>query len=230
VHRSHHHSEITFSAIYAFSERFILPLSHDEVVHGKGSLLCKMPGDRWQQLANLRAYYGFMWAHPGSKLLFMGGEFAQPAEWNHDAQLDWATARLPAHEGICRLVTDLNGLLQRERALQLNNDDESGFEWSVADDWRNSVLAFVRHAPQREDRSMLVVTNFTPVIQRDYLVGVPTAGRWAEVLNTDSTFYGGSNVGNAGELQTVPRPMHGHAQSLALTLPPLSTLYLQVRE
>ncbi len=230
VHRSYHHSEITFSAIYAFSERFILPLSHDEVVHGKGSLLGKMPGDRWQQLANLRAYYGFMWAHPGSKLLFMGGEFAQPAEWNHDAQLDWATARLPAHEGLSRLVADLNGLLQRERALLLNNDGESGFEWSVADDWRNSVLAFVRHPPRREDRSMLVVTNFTPVIQRDYLVGVPTAGRWAEVLNTDSTFYGGSNVGNAGELQTVPRPMHGHAQSLALTLPPLSTLYLQVVE
>jgi len=227
IHRRHHHGEMTFSAIYAFSERFILPLSHDEVVHGKGSLLAKMPGDRSQQFANLRACYGFMWAHPGSKLLFMGGEFAQPAEWNHDAALDWHAAGEAPHAGVARLVGDLNRLLQHEPSLRLANDSEAGFEWSVSDDHQNSVLAFVRHAPHGVGRSTLVVCNFTPVTRHDYLLGVPSAGDWAEILNTDSAHYGGSNVGNAGRVATVARPMHGHAQSLSLTLPPLSVIYLQ---
>lgn len=230
IHRCHHHGEMTFSAIYAFSERFILPLSHDEVVHGKGSLLAKMPGDRDQQLANLRACYGFMWAHPGSKLLFMGGEFAQPAEWNHDASLDWDSAAQPAHAGMARLIGDLNRLLQQEPSLRLGNDEEAGFEWSVSDDHRNSVLAFVRHAPAGEGRSTLVVCNFTPVTRHGYLLGVPSAGQWSELLNTDSAFYGGSNIGNAGRVSSLARPMHGHAQSLPLTLPPLSVLYLQAEE
>ncbi|WP_102944915.1 1,4-alpha-glucan branching protein GlgB [Stenotrophomonas sp. VV52] len=230
IHRAHHHGEMTFSAIYAFSERFILPLSHDEVVHGKGSLLAKMPGDRSQQFANLRACYGFMWAHPGSKLLFMGGEFAQPAEWNHDAALDWAAAADPAHAGMARLVGDLNRLLQQEPSLRLANDSEAGFEWSVSDDHRNSVLAFVRHAPDGQGRSTLVVCNFTPVARDGYLLGVPSAGEWSEILNTDSAHYGGGNVGNAGCVSTIERPMHGHAQSLPLTLPPLSVIYLQAAE
>ncbi|WP_315386113.1 1,4-alpha-glucan branching protein GlgB [uncultured Stenotrophomonas sp.] len=230
IHRGHHHGEMTFSAIYAFSERFILPLSHDEVVHGKGSLLAKMPGDRSQQLANLRACYGFMWAHPGSKLLFMGGEFAQPAEWNHDAALDWDTAADPAHAGVARLVGDLNRLLQQEPSLRLANDSDAGFEWSVSDDHRNSVLAFVRHAPDGTGRSTLVVCNFTPVARHGYLLGVPSAGAWSEMLNTDSAHYGGGNLGNAGRVNTIARPMHGHAQSLPLTLPPLSVIYLQAAE
>ena len=229
IHRGHHHGEMTFSAIYAFSERFILPLSHDEVVHGKGSLLAKMPGGHEQQLANLRAYYAFMWAHPGSKLLFMGGEFAQPAEWNHDGVLDWEAAQRPGHAGVARLVGDLNRLLNSEPALQLGNDDEAGFEWSVSDDHHNSVLAFVRHAPDGASGPLLVVCNFTPVTRHGYLVGVPSAGEWGELLNTDSAYYGGGNVGNAGYVHTQPRPMHGHAQSLSLTLPPLSVIYLQAR-
>jgi 1,4-alpha-glucan branching enzyme len=230
IHRSHHHSEMTFSAMYAFSEQFVLPLSHDEVVHGKGSLLGKMPGDRWQQLANLRAYLGFMWAHPGSKLLFMGGEFAQTREWNHDAELDWALAADPAHAGVARLVTDLNRLLQDVPSLRHGNRSEAGFEWSVGDDHVNSVLAFIRHDVRGSAGALLAVSNFTPVARHGYRLGVPHGGHWREVFNSDSHFYGGSDVGNHGQVHTVPVAMHGHAQSLELTLPPLSTLYLQVME
>ena len=229
IHRSHHHGEITFSALYAFSERFVLPLSHDEVVHGKGSLVGRMPGDRAQQLANLRACYGFMWAHPGSKLLFMGGEFAQPAEWNHDGQLDWAVAAEPGHAGVARLVADLNRLLATEPALAQGNDDEASFEWSVGDDRCNSVLAFLRRPSGSGATPLLVVCNFTPVVRHGYLVGVPAAGGWDEVLNTDSAFYGGSNIGNGGRLHAVEQPMHGHPQALSLTLPPLATVYLRPR-
>ncbi len=230
IHRSHHHSEMTFSAMYAFSEDFVLPLSHDEVVHGKGSLLGKMPGDRWQQLANLRAYYGFMWAHPGSKLLFMGGEFAQATEWNHDAELDWALAAQPEHAGVARLVADLNRLLRDIPALRHGNRSEHGFEWSVGDDHANSVLAFIRHDVHGEGGALLAVSNFTPVERHGYRVGVPRGGRWREVFNSDSQFYGGSDVGNRGHVDAMPIAMHGHAQSIELTLPPLSTLYLQVSE
>ncbi len=227
VHRKHHHSEMTFGMVYAFSERFMLPLSHDEVVHGKGSLLTKMPGDTWQKLANLRAYFGFMWAHPGRKLLFMGGEFGQWDEWNHDAQLDWPLMRVHEHHGLAQLVSDLNARLKEQPALYRNDHIPEGFEWSVGDDHANSVFAFVRHDRDTGAAPVLAVSNFTPMPRYGYRVGVPRAGQWREILNTDSGHYGGSNVGNAGAVDSQAVPMHGHAQSLALTLPPLATIWLK---
>lgn len=226
IHRRHHHSEMTFGMVYAFSERFVLPLSHDEVVHGKGSLLGKMPGDDWQQHANLRAYLGFMWAHPGRKLLFMGGELAQRREWSHDGELDWSLLDSPRHAGMQRLVGDLNRALRGRPALYASDDTPDGFDWSVGDDQVNSVFAFLRH-DRGDGRVLLAVSNMTPQVHHDYRVGVPRAGLWHEVLNTDSAFYGGSNLGNAGGVQTTAEPMHGHAQSLRLTLPPLATLWLE---
>lgn len=228
VHRPHHHSEISFGLVYAFSERFVLPLSHDEVVHGKGSLLTKMAGDRAQQFAQLRAYYAFMWAHPGSKLLFMGGEFGQAAEWAHQRGLEWEQAATAEGGGLMRLVADLNAQLQHQPALHRDERDERGFAWSVADDYRNSVYAFIRQDPSDEAPAMLVVSNFTPVRRDGYRVGVPESGLWSERLNTDSHHYAGGNAGNLGAVATDERPMHGHAQSLRLTLPPMATLYLQV--
>ncbi|HET6396631.1 MAG TPA: 1,4-alpha-glucan branching protein GlgB, partial [Pseudoxanthomonas sp.] len=227
AHRRHHHSEMTFGLVYAFSERFVLPLSHDEVVHGKGSLLSKMPGDRWCRFANLRAYYGFMWGHPGAKLLFMGGEFGAWTEWDHDGALEWATAAQGEHAGLMRLVGDLNRGMRAHPALHRGDHVPAGFDWSVADDHGNSVLAFVRHDPAGEAPPVLVVCNFTPLPRHDYRVGVPRAGRWAEVLNTDSAWYGGGDLGNFGGVETEPVPLHGHPQSLRLTLPPLATLWLQ---
>ncbi|MBB3345298.1 1,4-alpha-glucan branching protein GlgB [Luteimonas sp. RC10] len=226
VHRRHHHSEMTFGMVYAFSERFVLPLSHDEVVHGKGALLSKMPGDDWRQRANLRAYFGFMWAHPGRKLLFMGGEFGQRREWAHDGALDWHLLDDPGHAGIQRLVGDLNALLRAHAALHVADDRPEGFDWSVGDDHANSVFAFLRHRPGG-GRPVLVVSNMTPEVHHGYRVGVPHAGRWREILNTDSAHYGGSNVGNGGNVVTAPESMHGHAQSLRLTLPPLATIWLE---
>ena len=223
VHRKHHHHDITFGMVYAYSERFILPLSHDEVVHGKGSLLSKMPGDAAARLANLRAYLGFMWAHPGKKLLFMGGELAQPAEWNHDATLDWSLLDQPGHRGMQRLVADLNGLYQALPALHALDADPAGFAWTILDDRDNSVVAFVRS----DGRShLLAVSNFTPVVRHGYRVGVPQAGRWAEKLNTDALDYGGSGQGNRGGSSTADTPAHGQPQALSLTLPPLATLFL----
>ncbi|AWH33366.1 MULTISPECIES: 1,4-alpha-glucan branching protein GlgB [Stenotrophomonas] len=230
VHRPHHHSEISFGLVYAFSERFVLPLSHDEVVHGKGSLLRKMPGERRQQFAQLRAYYAFMWAHPGSKLLFMGGEFGQAEEWAHQRRLEWQQAGTPEGGGLMRLVADLNAQLRQEPVLHQHEHDERGFAWSVGDDNGNSVFAFVRQDPTGRAPAVLVVSNFTPVRRDGYRVGVPTPGRWSECLNTDSHHYAGGNAGNLGTVGTDARPMHGHAQSLRLTLPPLSTLYLQVAQ
>ncbi|WP_434031752.1 1,4-alpha-glucan branching enzyme [[Pseudomonas] boreopolis] len=227
VHRSHHHSEMTFGLVYAFSERFVLPLSHDEVVHGKRALLAKMPGDDWQRFANLRAYLGFMWAHPGSKLLFMGGEFGQWREWDHDGTLDWGALAHPAHAGLRRLVADLNRVYRGHPALHRGDHLPEGFDWSVGDDHSNSAFAFVRHDPDGAAPPLLAVSNFTPVPRHGYRVGVPRAGLWREILNTDSGHYGGSNAGNGGGLRTEPVPMHGHAQSLQLQLPPLATLYLQ---
>ncbi|AWH17779.1 1,4-alpha-glucan branching enzyme [Stenotrophomonas sp. ZAC14D2_NAIMI4_7] len=228
VHRQHHHSEISFGLVYAFSERFVLPLSHDEVVHGKGSLLNKMTGERGQQFAQLRAYYAFMWAHPGSKLLFMGGEFGQAGEWAHQRGLEWGQAGTPEGGGLMRLVADLNAQLRQQPVLHRDPCDERSFAWSVADDSRNSVFAFVRQDPAGVAPALLVVSNFTPVQRDGYRVGVPAAGRWSERLNTDSHHYAGGNAGNLGALVSEARPMHGHAQSLRLTLPPMSTLYLQV--
>jgi len=226
VHRKHHHHDITFGMAYAYSERFVLPLSHDEVVHGKGSLLNKMPGDRAAKLANLRAYLGFMWAHPGKKLLFMGGELACPAEWNHDAALDWNLLDDPGHKGVQRLVADLNRLYRETPALHELDTDPAGFAWVVMDDADNSVAAFLRQAG---GSLVLAVSNFTPVARHGYRVGVPMAGRWTETLNTDAGCYGGSGQGNQGAALTEAEPSHGHAQSLPLTLPPLATLFLTLQ-
>ena len=226
IHRAHHHDDITFGLLYAFSERFVLPISHDEVVHGKGSLLGKMPGDAWQRFANLRAYLGFMWAHPGKKLLFMGCEIGQGREWNHDAEIDWGLLDDPAHSGLQRLVRDLNRLYAGDPALYHYDAEARGFAWLVGDDRANSVFAFLRVAPDHAP-PVLVVCNMTPVPRHAYRIGVPRAGRWREVLNTDSRFYGGGDIGNAGDLRTDDQPSHGHAQSLALTLPPLATVMLR---
>ncbi len=227
AHRRYHHSEITFGLVYAFSERYVLPLSHDEVVHGKGSLLGGMPGDDWQRFAHLRAYYGLMWSHPGSKLLFMGGEFGQSREWCHDRALDWEEAGQPANQGLMRLMGDLNRVLRAQPALHRAEQNADSFRWSVGDDYANSVFAFVRQDPRGDSPALLVVSNLTPVVRQGYRVGVPHAGRWQEVINTDSTHYGGSNVGNAGGVLAEPVPMHGQAYSVRLTLPPLATVYLR---
>lgn len=224
IHRKHHHNQLTFGLLYAFTENFVLPLSHDEVVHGKGSLLGKMPGDCWQQFANLRAYYAFMWAHPGKKLVFMGGEFGQGREWNHDSSLDWhLLAEGPWHAGVQTLVRDLNRAYKAEPALHEIDFDPRGFQWLVADDAEHSTLAFVRYADN--GRPVIVVCNFTPVPRHGYRIGVPDAGHYREILNTDSTFYAGSNTGNGG-VASEAHPLHGHAQSITLTLPPLSVIYL----
>jgi 1,4-alpha-glucan branching enzyme len=225
VHRAHHHDGITFGLVYAWSERFVLPLSHDEVVHGKGSLLGKMPGDAWQKLANLRAYLGFMWTHPGKKLLFMGGELAQPTEWNHDAQIPWALLDDPAHRGVQSLLRDLNHLMRAEPALHRLDAAPEGFRWVVGDDRAQSVFAYLR-CGSGGDRPALVVCNLTPVPRRGYRIGVPRGGTWREALNSDAAAYGGSNLGNGGGAQAEPQPMHGFDHSLALVLPPLATLVL----
>jgi 1,4-alpha-glucan branching enzyme len=225
VHRQYHHHDMTFGLLYAFSENFILPLSHDEVVYGKGSLLGKMPGDCWQRFANLRAYFAFMWGHPGKKLLFMGGEFAQEREWNHDRDLDWLSLEDPFHAGVQRALRALNKLYRSEPALHQRDCDGKGFQWAVGDDRANSVFAFFRYAENQPP--MLVVSNMTPVPRQGYRIGVPLAGGWREVFNSDSGLYGGSNVGNAGQVETTQSAAHGHAQSLELTLPPLATIYLR---
>jgi 1,4-alpha-glucan branching enzyme len=230
IHRAYHHDDITFGLLYAFSEKFILPISHDEVVHGKGSLLGKMPGDTWQRFANLRAYLGFMWAHPGKKLLFMGCEIAQPREWNHDAEIDWGLLGDPAHAGIQRLVRDLNRLYAAEPALHRRDAEPEGFRWLIGDDRANSVFAFLRQGREggREgDAPILVVCNMTPVPRHGYRIGVPRPGRWREIANTDSRFYGGSDLGNDGGAVAHDQPAHGEAQSVLLTLPPLATVMLR---
>lgn len=225
VYRRWNHGRITFGLHYAFSENFILPLSHDEVVHGKGSLIGKMPGDEWQRFANLRAYFGFMWGHPGKKLLFMGGEFAQRREWNHDASLDWHLLDELPHRGIQNLVRDLNRCYAEHPALHALDCEAAGFDWVVGDDAAQSVFAFLRRG-RGEEPPVLVVSNFTPVPRHGYRIGVPSGGFWREVLNTDAAGYGGGNLGNAGGARTEDRAAHGHGQSLLLTLPPLATLFL----
>lgn len=230
AHRRWHHGEMTFGLVYAFSERYVLPLSHDEVVHGKGSLLQRMPGDDWQRFAQLRAYYAFMWAHPGSKLLFMGSEFGQAGEWRHDHALDWEQAGQPLNQGLMQLMGDLNRQLRSQPALHRDEQNEQGFRWCIGDDAANTVFAFVRHDPAGVAAPVLVISNLTPVVRHAYGVGVPQPGLWQEMLNTDSGWYGGSNAGNGGGVATRPVSLHGHAQSLSLTLPPLATLYLQVAE
>jgi 1,4-alpha-glucan branching enzyme len=225
VHRRWHHGDMTFGLAYAFSERFILPLSHDEVVHGKGSLIAKMPGDHWQKFATLRAYLAFMWAHPGKKLMFMGGEIAQWAEWNHDGQIDWQVLAEPDHAGIQALVRDLNALYRTEPALHQSDADPRGFDWVVGDDSENSVFVFRRSAPH-EGRSLLCAVNMTPVPRHHYRVGVPEAGRWVEIFNSDKERYAGSGLAHAGALTAGNIAGHGQPQSLELTLPPLATIIL----
>jgi 1,4-alpha-glucan branching enzyme len=226
IYRSHHHSEMTFGLLYGFSEKFILPLSHDEVVHGKGSLIGKMPGDRWQKFANLRAYFGFMWSHPGKKLLFMGDEIAQEREWSHDREIDWFLLDNPEHAGIQRLVRDLNHAYRDQRALHVRDSDPGGFRWMVGDDRSNSVFAYLRLGHEG-DAPLLVVCNMTPAPRHNYRIGVPHGGAWREIVNTDSRFYGGSDMGNQGALHATPTPSHGEPQSIELTLPPLATLILR---
>ncbi|HEY8605493.1 MAG TPA: 1,4-alpha-glucan branching protein GlgB [Noviherbaspirillum sp.] len=225
LYRQHHHHDMTFGLVYAFSERFVLPISHDEVVHGKGSLLNKMPGDVHQKLANLRAYFGFMWTHPGKKLLFMGCEFGQHAEWNHDGSPEWNLLDAAGHRGVQRLVRDLNRIYAAEPALHRFDTSPEGFAWLIGDDNRNSVFAFLRKG-REDDAPLLVVLNMTPVQREHYRIGVPAAGPWRELLNTDADVYGGSGVGN-GELQAEPQAAHGMPQSLSLRLPPLSALVLK---
>ncbi|MBD8494873.1 1,4-alpha-glucan branching protein GlgB [Pseudomonas syringae] len=225
IHRAHHHSELSFGLVYAWSERFILPISHDEVVHGKRSLIDKMPGDRWQKFANLRAYLTFMWAHPGKKLLFMGCEFGQWREWNHDEQLDWYLLQYAEHIGIKKLVSDLNHLYRREKALHERDTEPMGFQWLIGDDHANSVYAWLRWS--REGEPLLVVCNMTPVPREAYRVGVPFDGAWTELLNSDSQTYAGSNQGNGGEVRATDEQSHGQPVSLLLNLPPLAVLILK---
>jgi 1,4-alpha-glucan branching enzyme len=221
IHRQYHHGDILFGLHYAFSENFILPLSHDEVVHGKRSILGRMPGDDWQRFANLRAYYGFMFGHPGKKLLFMGCEFAQAREWDHDHSLDWHLLQDGRHAGIQSVVRDLNWLYRETPALHELDCDPSGFEWLVADDASGNVFAWMRKG--RDERARcLVVTNFSPNVYHNYIIHVPLTGTWREVLNTDSSHYGGSNVGNVGEVRT----LDGVGPELRLTIPPLATIFL----
>ncbi|HVI28048.1 1,4-alpha-glucan branching protein GlgB [Hansschlegelia sp.] len=223
IYRQYDHDGITFGLVYAFSEKFVLPLSHDEVVHGKGSLLGKMPGDAWQKFANLRALFGLMWTHPGKKLLFMGCEIAQAREWNHDDQVDWPALDNPNHAGVQRLIRDLNRVYGAEPALHAKDSEPAGFRWVIGDDRANSVFAFLRYG-EAGAPPVLVVANMTPVPRHGYRIGVPTAGVWREIVNTDAEIYGGSNVGNGGAVATVEAASHGEAQSLDLVLPPLGVV------
>ena len=226
IHRSWHHDDITFGLLYAFSENFVLPLSHDEVVHGKRSLLGKMAGDRWQRFANLRALFALMWAHPGKKLLFMGCEIADLHEWNHDGEIDWGLLNDPAHAGVQRLVADLNRTYRTEPALHRRDTQDAGFAWLIGDDRANSVYAFLRRGDSG-DADMLVVANLTPTPHLGYRVGVPHGGWWQELVNSDADVYGGSNLGNNGGAEASAKPAHGQAHSIALTLPPLAVVYLR---
>jgi 1,4-alpha-glucan branching enzyme len=227
IHRRWHHGQLTFSLIYAFNENFMLPLSHDEVVHGKGSLIEKMPGDDWQKFANLRLLFGHMWGHPGKKLLFMGCEFGQRREWNHDSALDWGLIEgSDRHGGLQRWVSDLNRLYRSEPALYALDFDPAGFEWIDGADAESSVLSYLRKSGNGE--SLLVVANFTPMPRDNYLVGVPAPGRWRELLNSDAPLYGGSGNGNQGGVDSVPVAAHGRFHALNLHLPPLGVLILKL--
>jgi 1,4-alpha-glucan branching enzyme len=229
VHRKYHHNQLTFRGLYAFSENFVLPLSHDEVVYGKRSLLDKMPGDVWQKFANLRLLLGHMFTTPAKKLLFMGGDFGQWNEWNHDQSLDWHLLDWPLHRGVQKLVSDLNHLYQKEPALHELDCSPAGFEWVDCQDIEQTVLTFLRVDKKREEH-ILVVCNFTPVVRHNYMVGVPQGGFWEELLNSDSAVYGGSGVGNYGGVESNPVPAHGRKYMLTLTLPPLAILIMKAKK
>jgi 1,4-alpha-glucan branching enzyme len=226
VHRTYHHNDMTFGLIYAFSENFILPLSHDEVVHGKGSLLGKMPGDRWQKFANLRAYLAFMWTHPGKKLLFMGGEFGQKREWNHDQSLDWHLLADESHRGVQSLVRDLNHLYRSVPSLHQLDCEPEGFEWIDGGNHAQSLLSYIRYGKPGAAPAV-VVCNFTPQVHHGFRLGVPKGGRWTEKLNSDSAGYGGSNVGNFGEIEARKKSAHGRPFSIEITVPPLATVVFE---
>ncbi len=224
VHRRYHHDELTFSLVYAFTEQFVLPLSHDEVVHGKGSLLSRMPGDDWQKHANLRALYAYMWAHPGKKLLFMGGELGQEQEWSHERSLDWHLLERPRHAGVQRLVRDLNLLYRDSPALWEMDAEPGGFRWLVVDDRDANVVAFARFA--RDGRALVAAANLSPVPRTGHRLPLPAPGRWREVLNTDSEAYGGANVGNMGGVDAEETPWRGEDASAEVTIPPLGVVWL----
>jgi 1,4-alpha-glucan branching enzyme len=224
VHRAYHQNELTFRSLYAFTENYMLPLSHDEVVHGKGSVLRKMSGDEWQQLANLRLLFGYMYAQPGKKLLFIGTEFGQEGEWHHDGQLEWELLQDEGHAGLRRWVVDLNRVYRDIPALHQLDCEPEGFVWIDGGDARNSVLSFMRTDGQ--GGTIAAVCNFTPVPRHRYRVGVPVAGAWDEILNSDAKLYGGSGQGNLGTIEATNTPAHGHPQSLSLTIPPLAVVLL----
>jgi 1,4-alpha-glucan branching enzyme len=224
--RSYHHNLITFSLVYAFAENFVLPFSHDEVVYGKGSMLRKMPGDEWQKFANLRLLYGFMFGHPGKKLLFMGDEFGQWSEWNHEASLEWDLLKDPFHAGLQRWVRDLNTLYRGHSSLHEFDFNPAGFEWVDCKDSQRSVISFLRRG-RGSDGQVLFVCNFTPVVRENYRVGVPREGSWREILNSDAPLYGGSGQGNYGGLSTIPLPIHGRPYTLNMRLPPLGVVAFQ---
>ena len=224
IHRRHHHGEATFSMLYAYDENFILVLSHDEVVHGKRALLDKMPGDRWQKFANLRMFLGWMWTHPGKKLLFMGGEIGQWREWSHDRSLDWEVLFGDEHKGLQKLVGDLNKLYTSRPALNRMDHEAGGFWWLDANDWENSLFVFVRTAPDGDKAYVMV--NATPVPREGYRMGVGEAGFYKELLNTDSAIYSGSNMGNGVGMTAEPTPWQGQPFSVVVTVPPLATVVL----
>jgi 1,4-alpha-glucan branching enzyme len=223
IHRRHHHGELTFRSVYAFSENFMLPLSHDEVVHGKGSLLHKMPGDDWQRFANLRLLYGYQFGQPGKKLLFMGDELAQRREWDHEGSLDWHLLDAPAHGGILRWVSDLNRLYREQGALHERDADPGGFAWTQPNEADTSLLSFLRMSS--DGSPLLVVCNFTPVPRSNVLVGVPSGGYWQELLNSDAENYGGSGWGNLGGVEAQPVPVQGSPWTLTVTVPPLGCVF-----
>jgi 1,4-alpha-glucan branching enzyme len=226
IHRRYHHGEVTFSLVYAFHENFVLPLSHDEVVHGKGSLIGKMPGDTWQQFANLRLLYGYMWSHPGKKLLFMGCEFGQRREWQHEESLEWWVLQYPDHGGLMHWVGDLNRVYSSEPALHQLDFDPNGFEWIDCCDADKSTLSYIRKS-RDGGNVVLVVCNFTPVPRENYLLGVPREGHWRELINSDAPLYGGSGIGNYGGVQSHPVPAHGRYHAIRITLPPLAIMYFR---
>lgn len=229
VFRKYHQNQLTFSIWYAFFENFVLPLSHDEVVYGKGSLIRKMPGDDWQKFANLRLLYGYMYGHPGKKLLFMGGEFGQWDEWYHEKSLDWDLLNYPSHQGMQKWVQDLNQLYKKESALFQLDFSNDGFEWVDFHDAESSVISFIRKGKEADD-VILITANFTPVPRTNYRIGVPREGFWKEIMNSDAKIYGGSGYGNLGGLEATPIPSHGKYQSISVTLPPLGIVYLKNEE
>jgi len=227
VHRQYHHGQMTFSLVYAFSENYVLPISHDEVVHGKGSLLRKMPGDRWQQLANLRTFLAYQWAHPGKQLLFMGSEFGQESEWAESRELDWWLLDNADHRGVHSLVRDLNAVYRDTSALWSRDTEGSGFQWIDANDSANNVFSFVRLSADPDEGPLVCIANFSAVPHFGYRVGLPHAGSWTEVLNTDAEVYNGSGVGNLGAVQADETSQHGQPASASVTVPPLGAVWFR---